>query len=334
MHLRIKTPARLHLGILDITGDLGRIHGSIGVAVEEPNIVVEATPSDELIIPSDEVSSLIKKILSYYNLKEEIDINVIERIPRHVGLGSGTQLSLALATAVTKIHGIETGIQEIAGVTGRGSLSGIGIAAFEQGGFIVDGGHRIDSRVHRIDSRVHRIDSRVHRIDSSREVPPVIFRHPFPKEWGFVIAIPKVERAMYGQEEKEVFKRIIPAPAGISAEICRLLQIKLLPSLIEENIEEFGQAVVEIDRRVGLFFKDVQQGIYREESKQLVEFMLDSGFYGAGQSSWGPAVYGLIREEEGKEKESVMREFMYENNIEGRIILTKANNTGASIGIL
>ncbi|MBU4265960.1 MAG: hypothetical protein KKE96_01890 [Candidatus Altiarchaeota archaeon] len=316
MQLRIKTPARLHLGILDLTGDLGRIYGSIGVAVEEPNLVLEAKESDSLNISGgdDAVNSLAKKFFIHYKIEPEIEINITERIPSHVGLGSGTQLSLALGTAITKIHGIDAGINDLARIAGRGSLSGIGIAAFEHGGFIVDAGRRVNSK---------------------GEVPPVIFRQPFPEDWEFIIAIPQTEKKVYGQQEKEAFRKIIPAPAGISADICRLLQIKLLPALIEKNIVEFGQSLTEIDRRVGLFFKDIQNGIYRERvSKQLVEFMLNNGFHGAGQSSWGPSVYTLAESKGAKEKESALREFMEKNGIPGEIITTKASNTGASINIL
>ena len=35
----------------------------------------------------------------------------------------------------------------------------------------------------------------------------------------------------------------------ISEEVCRLTQVKLLPSLIERDIEEFGKALTEIDLR-------------------------------------------------------------------------------------
>jgi len=316
MRVQIKTPARLHLGILDLTGDSGRIYGSIGVAVEEPNLVLEAGSSDGLnITGGDEaVNSLVKRILIHYNLEPEIEMEIKERIPSHVGLGSGTQLSLALGTAITKIHGIDADINDLARIAGRGSLSGIGIAAFEHGGFIVDAGQRVNSK---------------------GEIPPLAFRQPFPEDWEFIIAIPETERKIYGAEEKEAFKKIIPVPAGISADISSLLQIKLLPALVEKNIKEFGQSLTEIDRKVGLFFKNIQNGIYREKtSKQLVEFMLGNGFHGAGQSSWGPSVYTVAKEKETKEKESALREFMQKNGIPGDIITTKASNTGASINIL
>ncbi len=315
MCIRIKTPARLHLGILDLTGNLGRLYGSIGVAVEEPGFVLEAMPSDELRITGgdDIVNSLVQKFFVHYNLKPEIEIRITERIPSHVGLGSGTQLSLSVGRAITKLHGIDANINEIAGIAGRGSLSGIGISAFEHGGFIVDAGQRVNAR---------------------GEVPTVIFRQPFPEDWRFIIAIPRVERAVHGREEREFLKRVTPAPAEISGDICRLLQLKLLPALIEKDIEGFGHSLTEIDRKVGLFFRGIQRGIYRERaSEQLVEFMLNNEFYGAGQSSWGPSVYAVIEDKEAGEKESLVREFMQKKSIGGEVITTRANNSGAEVGI-
>jgi len=316
MRIRIETPARLHLGILDLTGDLGRLYGSIGVAVEEPSLVLEARSSDGLRITGgdDRVNSLAQRFFVHYNLKPGIEIKIAERIPSHIGLGSGTQLSLALGTAITKLHGIDAGICDLARIAGRGSLSGIGIAAFKHGGFIVDAGHRLDSE---------------------GEAPSVILRQSFPEDWRFIIAIPRVERAVHGREEREFLRGIIPAPAEISADICRLLQLKLLPALIERNIEEVGHSLTEIDRKVGLFFRDIQDGIYREKvSERLVEFMLNNDFHGAGQSSWGPLVYTITGDKEVREKESALREFMQKNGIEGQIIVTKAKNSGAEVDIL
>ncbi len=47
MKIVVKTPARLHLGMLDLNGELGRRFGSIGVAISRPNVVVEATRATE-----------------------------------------------------------------------------------------------------------------------------------------------------------------------------------------------------------------------------------------------------------------------------------------------
>ncbi len=45
MKIYVKTPARLHLGLVDLNGDLGRIFGGLGVAIDQPNVVLEARKS-------------------------------------------------------------------------------------------------------------------------------------------------------------------------------------------------------------------------------------------------------------------------------------------------
>ncbi len=55
-------------------------------------------------------------------------------MPAHAGLGSGTQLALAVATAMRRLHGIARTCAGDAARLGRGARSGIGIGLFEQGG--------------------------------------------------------------------------------------------------------------------------------------------------------------------------------------------------------
>ncbi len=44
MRVKVRTPSRLHFSMVDLRGDLGRIFGSVGVAIDRPNIVLEAEP--------------------------------------------------------------------------------------------------------------------------------------------------------------------------------------------------------------------------------------------------------------------------------------------------
>ncbi|MDP9344416.1 MAG: hypothetical protein M3P44_01600, partial [Actinomycetota bacterium] len=46
--VRVEAPARLHMGMLDASGDGRRRFGGLGVAVSRPAVVVEASTSDEL----------------------------------------------------------------------------------------------------------------------------------------------------------------------------------------------------------------------------------------------------------------------------------------------
>ncbi len=165
MRVYIKTPARLHLGLIDLGGELGRIFGGLGVAIERPNVVLEAEPSESLRVSgekSDEVKSLVKFFIDAYNTDDKVHIHVKRTIPEHVGLGSGTQLALAVSTALVKLKNIRASVWKLSSFMGKGSISGIGTAVFEHGGFVIDGGHKIQSSKP--------------RISASKTPPPVIFR--------------------------------------------------------------------------------------------------------------------------------------------------------------
>ncbi len=317
MHVSVKTPSRLHLGIIDLNGGLGRIYGSIGVALNEPSVVVEAKTSGKLEIKGEDaerVKSLVEKFTRVYNVDTKVELNVKMTIPEHVGLGSGTQLSLAVASCLAHINKLNIGIRELAKATGRGSISGIGLEAFRRGGFIIDSGRKVKD---------------------SKDIPYAIYRHNIPEDWTFILAIPSAGRGLCGREEEIAFEKVIPAPSEIAGEICWLLQMKILPSLVEEDIETFGRALMEVDRKVGLYFGEVQGGIYKETITQsLVECMLESGSYGAGQSSWGPAVYGIIDDSNAKKLESTIKDFFREKGVGGTTIRTHANNHGAYISMM
>jgi beta-ribofuranosylaminobenzene 5'-phosphate synthase len=274
----VKAPARLHLGMLDLNGDLGRRFGSIGVAIQEPKVVVEATHAGAWQVEGVEQARtwrVIEQFCQHYPLPGAAHIRVQESIPSHVGLGSGTQLTLAIGTVLASLYGLQLPLREMARDLGRGIHSGIGVAVFQGGGFTVDGG----------------------RAAERGGVPPLLFQHPFPEEWFFVVAIPEPERqGVSGIDEAQAFQALPPAPAEIAGRICRLLVMKMLPALIEQQIADFGAAMTEIQRLVGDCFASQQVGgrFAIPLSGQVIDYMLQHGAYGAGQSSWGPAVYALV----------------------------------------
>ncbi len=104
MRVVVKTPARLHLGILDISGDLGRKYGGIGVAIERPNVRITAEAFKSPREPglqvegyeTERVEKYARRFLKVYPVSHSVRLSVDARIPAHVGLGSGTQLSLAV----------------------------------------------------------------------------------------------------------------------------------------------------------------------------------------------------------------------------------------------
>ncbi len=112
----MKTPARLHFGIIDMRGDLGRIYGSVGVAIDRPNIILRARPSGELRVSgsrAERVRGYAEALLRDFSLEGGAEIKVLRDMPEHVGFGSGTQLALATGSALSKLFDLGLTVEEL-----------------------------------------------------------------------------------------------------------------------------------------------------------------------------------------------------------------------------
>jgi beta-RFAP synthase len=302
---------------LDLNGGLGRLYGSLGIAIRQPNVIVESSISHSLIIEGEDKKRArlaAERFLSQLGIKTKCKINIKFSIPSHIGLGSGTQLNLAIATSIAKLFDQEINIMDISRYMNRGSVSGIGTAAFDRGGFIIDAG------------RPKKL--------TKDFIPPTLFRYPFPENWFFVVAIPSVESGISGAKERDAFKNISAPPAELAGKLCRLVIMKLIPSLIEKNIENFGSALTRIQELTGESFSGIQGGTFAHQSiEDTVRYMLEEGAFGAGQSSWGPAVYGLIEGESNAKSlcNKINNSFNYKSD--GKAFFTQADNSGAKISI-
>lgn len=305
----------MHVGFTNLSEDVGRCYGSIGVALDSPNTTVVLRTHDTLRVVGegqDQIEEYVRRFCHHFAVEPRVSIEIRERISEHVGLGSGTQFALALGAGLARVLGLQADIHDVAGAVGRGRRSGIGVAAFQTGGFIIDAGHKKDPR-------------------GARMTPTVVFRRDFPLTWRFVVAIPGAKRGLNGTGEERVFKALLP-PVRISEEICRLTQLKLMPALVEEDIEEFGSALTAIDRKTGQYFESAQGGIYGEgEAARTIDVMLHAGAFGAGQSSWGPAIYGLVDEARLRRVEDEVRGFVEERGRGGSVFVAHGRNRGAQI---
>ena len=314
MKVYVKTPARLHLGLIDLNGDLGRLFGGLGVGINRPNVILEAQPSARLSVTGEKtelVITLANQFLETFKIKATAQINVKQAIPEHAGLGSGTQTALGVATALSKLFNVNASIQELATAMGRGRRTSVGTAIFEHGGFVVDGGKNINKN----------------------SFPTTILREPFPHDWVFVVAIPDVKKGLAENEETAAFRKLSPMSAEEAGKICRLTMMKLLPSLVERDIKSFGKALTQIQVVIGEYFAETQGGTYSSiTATEGIALMHKLGAYGAGQSSWGPAFYGLTQKKEAKEIKVKIQAFLKES-VGGQVFIAKANNRGAYIKV-
>ncbi|KUO62611.1 MAG: hypothetical protein APF84_02375 [Gracilibacter sp. BRH_c7a] len=315
----VKTGARLHLGQLDLNGSLGRLYGGLGLAIDQPQLEIRAEKAGSLSLQSlcgekKRLERIVKKYLEYYSLPG-VKIELVQSLPSHSGLGSGTQLSLALGFAIAQIYELHSSLTELAAITDReSSRSGIGVAAFERGGFLIDGGKK--------ESELQSQD----RFD----VPPVLARIPFPEDWAIILVLPYQQEKMFGCKEENAFNSLLPMKEDISGKICRLLLMKLLPGLVERDLEVFGEAVTDIQNYLGDYFAPVQGGQYASaQGSRVAEFLMSQGAVGIGQSSWGPTIFGFTNEEKKAELLVRTRGFVGD---EGYVWLASGRNKGASFG--
>ncbi len=205
-------------------------------------------------------------------------------IPAHAGLGSGTQLALAVATALRTLHGLPADPDGDAARLGRGARSGVGSGFFSTGGLVVDGG-KADSS-----------------LDSRDRPPPVVARLAFPPEWRVILVLHHGTAGLHGEAELAAFAALPPFPQEASAEICRLVLMQALPGIAERDLAAFGGAITTIQSMVGGHFAPAQGGVFTSPAvAQAMRHLAERGATGIGQSSWGPTGFAFAESVEAAE---------------------------------
>jgi beta-ribofuranosylaminobenzene 5'-phosphate synthase len=291
--VHVEARARLHFGVLDLRGDLGRWFGGLGAAAPEPILRVRARPASQLEVGgADAVRTreFARRALEHYGIRSGVDLFVERALPPHVGLGSGTQLAVAVAASIADLFDIQTDAALLANASGRGRRSAIGAHAFMGGGLLVEGGRR----------------------PGSDRIAPLIARHPFARAWWCVIAVPAAARGLSGEAEQAAFERLRPPSDADVGRVAHLVLMGLLPGVVDADLEMFGQALTEIQFITGRWFASVQGGTFASaETARLVDAMSRWGAPGVGQSSWGPAVWGILPDEDaGRRCAACVREWL------------------------
>ncbi|MGR9013549.1 MAG: beta-ribofuranosylaminobenzene 5'-phosphate synthase family protein [Gammaproteobacteria bacterium] len=271
----VVAPARLHMGFIDLSGSLGRHFGSIGVALNEINTRLSISGADKLIISgpaAQRAEKCISLLCKALRVPDKLNVVIESAIPEHVGLGSGTQMSLAIGTALNEYYGLGLSVREIAAVTDRGLRSGIGIGVFEQGGLVVDGG-RGDKTI----------------------TPPVLSHMNVPDDWRFILVFDQRGQGLHGQQEIQAFKELPPFPQSEAARLCYLLLMQGLPAVAENDIIKFGDVISQLQRSVGEHFSSAQGGVFTSpEVAAAMNWLEQQGAVAIGQTSWGPTGFCAI----------------------------------------
>jgi beta-ribofuranosylaminobenzene 5'-phosphate synthase len=281
--VEVTATARLHLGFLDLAGDLGRRFGSIGLAIDAFETRVQLCEAERFEVfgkEHDRALGLGRRVAESLGLSVGKRITISSAIPAHAGLGSGTQLALALAAGFRRLARLPIDAREDARLLDRGARSGVGVALFEQGGLAVDAGR-----------------------GPHTDVPPVVAHLSFPADWRILLILdPRVEGA-HGEAERQAFARLPSFPADAASEICRRTLMQILAGAAERDLVAFGDGVGRVQEIVGDHFAAAQGGgRFASTSVARVAARLKAlGAQGIGQSSWGPTGFAFASDSDHAE---------------------------------
>lgn len=290
--IKVRSNGRLHMGFFDLHGGLGRKFGSIGLSLAEPSLVLDAHVANSLnvtggaTVPASVIaksSVIAQQLISALHLDGSVELNISQHIPEHAGLGSGTQLALAIGTAISHLYHLDLSAAKIAELTLRGKRSGIGIAAFDQGGLLVDGG-RVSA-------------------GQAAGVPPLLARYNFPEEWSILLIFYAKQPGIHGEQEKLAFNQLPVFSEDLAAHLCRQVLMQALPAIVERDLTAFGQSIQVLQKHVGDYFAPIQGGRYASKSVgEVLHYLEEAGVACFGQSSWGPTGFAIFENSHTAEK--------------------------------
>ena len=287
--VRVRAPGRLHLGFLDPAGTLGRRFGSLGLVLDGPATVIELRRAARDSAHADDAAGdaeLARAVEHLATLRRAtrqlapLHLDLVETLPAHAGFGSGTQLALAVGRAFSSLFGLALPTAEIARITGRGLRSGVGIAGFDQGGLLLDGGPRADG------------------------APAALLSHlELPAAWRVLLVLDPRERGLNGVEEKAALTTLPGLPREAAAEICHEVLMRILPGAAGAEFAPFAAGLSRMQRLLGQHFAPAQNGrVYASAAVgRLLEWVAAHTPAGVGQSSWGPTGFAVLPSAEAAE---------------------------------
>ena len=308
----VMTTARLHFGFLDPSGRGPEPFGSFGLAIDRPVTRLTLRRANSLKVSGEEAeraAHYLAQLAEAYDLRNSYGLTVEETIPPHSGLGSGTQLALAVGTALSTLEGLGATPQEIAIRLGRGARSGIGIATFANGGVVLDRG------------------------PVSGALPELIARLPFPDDWRVLLIFDPYLAGIHGGLEAVAFDEAPDFPQSEVEELRSRVLNHALPALESRDFDGFTAEVGHLQARMGAYFASLQGGpIVSSGVAKVLDWVATQGLKGIGQSSWGPTGFVFVRSE--SEGTSLLENLQSLGGSAGlRFQLVRGRNQGAEISV-
>jgi beta-ribofuranosylaminobenzene 5'-phosphate synthase len=283
----VRAPGRLHLGFLDPAATLGRAFGSLGIVIDGFETVIEmakaadtsdavtaATPPAQAELPR--ARALLERLRAATSCRAPLRLHLRQVLPAHAGFGSGTQLALAIGRAFVQLNGLPpVDSATLARWGGRGLRSGIGIAGFDQGGLLLDGGPGADGAA-----------------------APLLARIALPPAWRIVVIQDTQAQGLSGLHESQAIAALPPLPQATAADICHQVLMRVLPGAACADFEAFAIGVTRMQQLLGEHFAAAQGGSTYTSARvgEVARWLAANSERGAaiGQSSWGPTGFAVM----------------------------------------
>ncbi|MFM7108734.1 MAG: hypothetical protein ACKOZU_09095 [Planctomycetaceae bacterium] len=347
----MRSPARLHVGMLAFGDPARRSFGGVGMMIDRPGVHLRMRRAGrfEARGPQSERALVFARACTQaWNLGDVgCTIEVLAVPPGHVGLGSGTQLALSVASAMSHlfVRGPEADdlppppahpaqedsdpadhdwafdtreAQEFARITGRGRRSCVGVHGFSRGGLIVEAG-RLPSAGDE---------------DAVRAFSPMVARVRLPSAWRCVVIVGRDAVGLHGDEEAVAFAGLPSMDTAVSAELARIALLELLPAAVETRFAEFSAALAAYGRLAGRPFASAAARLpHAEATAHLLELLAELGVPGCAQSSWGPAVMACCEslESAGRLVEQLERLRLTAHH---EVVISRFDGQGATLRVL
>jgi beta-ribofuranosylaminobenzene 5'-phosphate synthase len=320
----VSSPSRLHFGLFSIGEKVERRFGGMGLMVKAPRTIVKASSATHLTISGLEPNACRSAVEHWYShfrimdLAPLKDVSLVDQLPvridvsaiapRHRGLGSGTQLAISVAVAISKLLDANiVGPSEIGQSVKRGNRSAIGTFGFFRGGLLIDRGKKRDERIAPLDLRIE-----------------------FPEPWRILLVIERDNEGRSGNDEVAAFESLPDVTEEERNQMISLVRDRIVPAVMTSDFDSFAESLYEFGHRSGMFFEKVQGGAYSgQTAMELVSLVRQMGFPGIGQSSWGPCIFVIGRHDE--EIEHCRNEIERQFGDRFELMATSADNHGAIV---
>jgi beta-ribofuranosylaminobenzene 5'-phosphate synthase len=280
--VRVKTGARLHFGLFDVKPPFG----GVGLMVDHPRTSVAVSSSSTFeVLPyrAERIVEIAKQVAKRLPASlldgglPRCKVVVEAAADSHCGLGSGTQLALATAVSMCQFFSLDLSRHELVhDIASRGRRSSIGSIGFFEGGLISEEGK-----------------------DQRYEPGPAWQRIALPTDWRIVLACPQdLGSGISGEAEGAAFAALPAASPEYRANLVQLCS-RLMKSGENADFDSFCSLISRFNSLSGELFAAHQGGCYNgEQVLRLVRRIESLGEQGVGQSSWGPTVFAVCKNQE------------------------------------